>query len=459
MDRLEVLSIEVRKLSTKPFVITTWYRPPNSSVDLFSHLDLLLTKLGTENIEHYLMGDINCDLLSESNANANALLNVSDVYGLRQLITEPTRVTPSSSSLIDLIFTNQTDLVSFSGVSHVGISDHSLVYAFRKVSIPPASKGIKLVSYRQFKHFESVNFRADILSQPWDCLKGLFDLNEMWLKWKALFLKVCDAHAPLKSKRLRPSKSSWITTGLKKRMNYRDHLKKKAVKSNSLIDWNHYRTLKNQINKEIKIAKQNYYINAFDKFSGDTRKTWQTINELTCRKSNRTVINEIEYCGQKSENSLEAAEIFNTFFSEIGANLSKDVAEAAVSYSEFLTETDKLFSICETTPAHVYSLLSKLSKSKATGPDNIPAKLLKECPDLICESLSLIFNQSLKTGVFPNDWKNARVSPLYKNRYAMRTCVCYLKIIVGYVVVLHCTECWLCWFCMVSSLFRSFKNQ
>ena len=65
--------------------------------------------------------------------------------------------------------------------------------------------------------------------------------------------------APLKSKRLRPSKSSWITTGLKKRMNYRDHLKKKAVKKNSLIDWNHYRTLKNQINNEIKIAKQNYY--------------------------------------------------------------------------------------------------------------------------------------------------------------------------------------------------------
>ena len=74
-------------------------------------------------------------------------------------------------------------------------------------------------------------------------------------------------------------------------------------------------------------------------------------------------------------------------------NLSKDVAEAAVSYSEFLTqtETDELFSFCETTPAHVYLLLSKLSRSKATGPDNIPAKLLKECPDLICESLSLTF--------------------------------------------------------------------
>ena len=111
----------------------------------------------------------------------------------------------------------------------------------------------------------------------------------------------------------------------------------KVVKSNSVIDWNHYRTLKNQINKEIAIAKQNYYINAFDKLFGDTRKTWQTVNDRTCRKPNRTFINEVEYCGQKSRNSLEAADIFNTLFSEIGPNITKDVAEAVVSYSEFLT--------------------------------------------------------------------------------------------------------------------------
>ena len=243
------------------------------------------------------------------------------------------------------------------------------------------------------------------------------------LKWKALFLGRCDAHAPFKSKRLRPSKYSWITTKLKKRMTIggggggggRDHLKKKAVKSNNPIDWNHYRNLKKQVNNEIKIAKQDYYITTFDKYSGDTRKTWQTINKLTFLKSNRTVVNEVEYSGQKSENTLKEAEIFNTFFSEMGPNLSKDVVDADASYTDFLKETDKTFSFSETSPAYVYSLLSKLSRSKATGPDNISAKLLKECPELICESLLLIFNQSLRTGIFPNEWKNARVTPLYKN--------------------------------------------
>ena len=152
--------------------------------------------------------------------------------------------------------------------------------------ITPICRGMCLLKCKRIKedgsssirvNFSARVFRADLLSQPWDILKGLFDPNEMWLKWKALFLNVCDAHAPLKSKRLRLSKSSWITTRLKKRLNYRDHLKKKAVKSNSLNDWNQYRILKNQINNEIKIAKQDYHVNAFNKFSGDTRKTWQTI--------------------------------------------------------------------------------------------------------------------------------------------------------------------------------------
>jgi len=35
---------------------------------------------------------------------------------------------------------------------------------------------------------------------------------------------------------------------------------------------------------------------------------------------------------------LEAAEIFNTFFSEIGQNLSKDVADADASYTDFLKD-------------------------------------------------------------------------------------------------------------------------
>ena len=84
-------------------------------IELFSHLDTLLGKLDSENVELFLMGDMNCDLLSKE----KALLNVIDIYGLKQLINEPTRITPLTSTLIDLIFTDQPNNVNCSGVSHM----------------------------------------------------------------------------------------------------------------------------------------------------------------------------------------------------------------------------------------------------------------------------------------------------------------------------------------------------
>ena len=173
--------------------------------------------------------------------------------------------------------------------------------------------------------------------------------------------------------------------------------------------------MRNQVNRDINTAKQDYYKNAFRNCSGDQRKTWKTVNELTSRKSNKTVINEIEYNGQKSENQTDVAEMLNSFFTEIGPNLSRHVTEVDNSFAEFLRETDKDFMFEKTTSTHVFSLLSKLCRSKATGLDNISAKLLRECPDLLAESLTVIFNHSLITGIFPNEWKSARVTPLYKN--------------------------------------------
>ena len=59
--------------------------------------------------------------------------------------------------------------------------------------------------------------------------------------------------------------------------------------------------------------------------------------------------------------------------------------------------------------------MSNLSKSKATGLDGISARLLRECPDLISESLTLIFNRSINTGIFPDEWKYAKVIPIHQH--------------------------------------------
>ena len=138
---LENLTIKIRKPNSKPFLVTTWYRPPCSATDLFSSCESFIGNLDSLDLEYYLLGDLNCNLASPTpDANTHRLLEISDLYGLKQLINEPTRVTESSSTLIDLIYTNYIDRVGCSGVSHIAISDHSLVYVYRKLPSDLPSK-------------------------------------------------------------------------------------------------------------------------------------------------------------------------------------------------------------------------------------------------------------------------------------------------------------------------------
>ena len=131
-------------------------------------------------LEYYLLGDLNCNLPSPTpDENTHRLLEISDLDGLKQLINEPTRVTESSSTLIDLIYTIYVDRVDCSGVSHIAISDHSLVYVYRKISSDLPSKGHSSISYRNFRNFDRENFRNEISQQDWSFNESE-DLNLAW---------------------------------------------------------------------------------------------------------------------------------------------------------------------------------------------------------------------------------------------------------------------------------------
>lgn len=420
LDQLENLCIEIRKPRSKPFLVVTWYRPPGSTVDKFNYFETLVGRLDAEGAEFYVMGDLNCNLsASQLDHNSCLLTNITNLYGLKQLISEPTRVSESSSTLIDLIFTNSPDRVVCSGVSHVGISDHSLIYVFRKLSIGLHNKGHSTVTYRKFKQFNSMNFRSDICSQNWDSINTCNDPNDMWLAWKNIFLSVVDKHAPLRIKRVRAFKSPWITPLLKQRMHERDVLKLKAIRSNDSIDWSVYKKCRNSVNIEIGQAKELYYKNAFHENVGNPRMTWSIINELTARKSNNSHIKEIKNNGTSIVNAQELSDAFNEHFASVGPKLAKDIPNGDRSHLDYL-DTSGLrsnnvnFELNQTNSSIVSSILSKLCKSKATGLDKISARLLRECADLIADSLCLIFNRSITTGIFPDEWKCSKVIPLFK---------------------------------------------
>ena len=80
-----------------------------------------------------------------------------------------------------------------------------------------------------------------------------------------------------------------------------------------------------------------------------------------------------------------------------------------------------LFFLLRRIPEQFFFHLSNLSKSKAAGLDGISSRLLRECPDLVSESLTLIFNRSINTGIFPDEWKYAKVIPIHK--HGKRNCI------------------------------------
>ena len=192
---------------------------------------------------------------------------------------------------------------------------------------------------------------------------------------------------------------------------------RKAITSNDPRDWDKYKKLRNKINNNIKTSKASYYSNAFIQSKGNPRETWQTFNELTSHPLNNTTVKELKLNGAVISNSCELSNAFNDHFSTVGPRLANEIppiANSNSSYTNNINVSNNKFRFSSINYSIVFLHLNKLSRSKATGLDNISAKIIRECADLISVSLCDRFNKSLLSGIFPDDWKCARVTPLLK---------------------------------------------
>ena len=119
---------------------------------------------------------------------------------MSQLISEPTRITPTSRTLIDLCITSSPEEISNSGVVHLGIRDHCLVFMALKICYERT--GIHhTIETRVFKNFNHHHFLDDVAQQPWNSVYSETNAEAMWDVWKTLFMEVVDKHAPLQNKR------------------------------------------------------------------------------------------------------------------------------------------------------------------------------------------------------------------------------------------------------------------
>ena len=93
-ESLEQICVEINKPRSKLFLVSSWYRPPNSKIEIFNLFEEFLKLVDIEDKELITTGDLNCDLLQpDKNASTARLLDIFDIYLLKQHIQSPTRVT------------------------------------------------------------------------------------------------------------------------------------------------------------------------------------------------------------------------------------------------------------------------------------------------------------------------------------------------------------------------------
>jgi exonuclease III len=121
---IESLWIHV-KCNSMSFALGMMYRPPSANNSYLNGILEQLDHVHSTNDHVMLMGDLNFNCL---NATRNPLQSIEVLYDMTQLVSSPTRVTMSTSTLIDVIMSNFPDSHIQTSVYELSVSDHYLVY-------------------------------------------------------------------------------------------------------------------------------------------------------------------------------------------------------------------------------------------------------------------------------------------------------------------------------------------
>ena len=269
---------------------------------------------------------------------------------------------------------------------------------------------------RHYKNYNVNQFNNDlseVFSLPLDSAI-LTDPNALWNDFKNKFLSVADKHAPIRQRRVKSEYKPWLTNEIKQISYHRDYLKKQSIKLRSANYDKAYKRCKNKLNNLIKETKQEYFR---DKLSNakNSKESWRTINELLNKKPKTSEVKELDINGQLITDDDKIADAFNQYFSTIGSTLSDKITGNCTDPMNFVTPLDgSILNFTSITLQETIGALNEIKTKKSPGLDGISIRLLKDASNIVAGPLVNIFNVSLQRAIFPNDWKLAKATPIFK---------------------------------------------
>ena len=411
------------------------YRPPknnnnNQSIEVFiEDFSPIVDKISRNMSHGLIVGDFNINLLQiQEREKFGDFFDFMCVNGFLPKITFPTRFAKKSCSLIDQIFCRFPEpYITFSSAVIMSmISDHdpcivSINLLKTKLHNP---KFVKLRKFSEdaLQHYKEEISNSDTIKQIKNGLST--DPNTTFNVLLQFLSEAKDKHFPEKTVRFNKYKhkvNKWITAGILHSIQYRDNLYKKLkLLCPESIQYQreklNLKAYNNILSRSIRIAKKDYFINEFEKYKNDIRKTWDTLKSILNKPKVKSKFPSFFLINGKQETDMrQIANHFNNYFTNVGSQVDEIDTSNKQPFTSYLgPPCNFAFSFEYTNSEKIAKIIQNLKPKASSGPDGQSSKLLKAIGSVLAPTLSVIINQSLYTGIFPDKLKVAKVLPLYK---------------------------------------------
>lgn len=380
-----------------------------------AELEAILINERVENL--IALGDFNINTLLDT-PESDALLCLMSSLGLGLIFNEPTRITPQTSTCIDLAFAGidfEDDAISHS-VVHCAVTDHSLVVV--KVMFEDSVSAHEPLPDRR-KNINHKRLRDFLLKETWAEVLSISDpslaFNDFCVKLSSI-VSSCESWQVLE--RSCGFRKPWMNHELSVLIRKKNRIAEKFSKhprSERLCEL--FNTLKRQCGELVENTKIVYYAGKCERAMNDPKASWRILKELSGRTgNNEREIKRIEMRDRSITEPGEIARCLNEFFVSVPEILTHHLS---VMNNSMTSGPQKSFShgIFFFSPVSKQELLTTIGTLKNTGScgfDSITSSVIKGNRFLLVDVFAEIINRCLEKGVFPLCLKKALVVPLHK---------------------------------------------
>ena len=413
-ENIEDIWMTVQYENLPSFLIGCVYRHPHALNNSFTYLSDVFTSMCLRNKPLLVLGDFNDDQFLPN----NKIEKITQSLHLTQMIKKPTRITSTSSTLIDLAITNRPNFVVHSDVLSCPVGDHELLTTtinVRKERKPPIIR-----TFRSLRNYSQNNL-CDLLLNDTDALNYILctdNVNDQVSIFTSIFMKCLNSCAPFVTKEIKRPYAPWIDDQIKEEIKIRNNLHKvfKLNRQDPIAE-SKYRKQKKKVKNMISISKTNYFKEQFLKCKGNIRGTWDVIKKII--PGNKKSFGLL---GDSEAELKEKVEEFNKHFATIGENTFKKSQENPIDPNFLVNNQPSLHSNnlnkFRPQPVDINTLILIIKSLNATnsfGSDGIPLRFLIDSLPVTIYYILIIVNTSIVTGIHPDSWKHSYVAPVFKN--------------------------------------------